>query len=92
MFGNKNNVGYCSWVSLNFAFQTDGKGKQVGAASCGCTMLHCSVNSAACLHCRTVHFNEQFFLFEKPVQLIDFTRTVHVNMNNNFFCFFKKLV
>ena len=29
--------------------------------------------------------------FEKPVQLIDFTRTVHVNVNNNFFLFFKKI-
>jgi hypothetical protein len=39
---------------------------------------HCSLNN--------------FFFFEKPVQLIDFTRTVHVNMNNNFFLFFFKLV
>jgi len=29
-----------------------------------------------------------FFLFEKPVQLIDFTHTVHVNVNSNIF--FKK--
>jgi len=34
MFGNKKNVGYCSWVPRNFAFETHGKGKQVGAASC----------------------------------------------------------
>ena len=25
------------------------------------------------------------------MQLIDFTRTVHVNVNNNFFLFFKKI-
>jgi hypothetical protein len=37
-------------------------------------------------------FTEQFFFFEKPVQLIDFTRIVHVNVNNNFFLFFFKLV
>jgi hypothetical protein len=35
---------------------------------------------------------EQFFSFKKPVQWIDFTRTVHVNVNSNFFCFFLKLV
>jgi len=32
------------------------------------------------------------FFFEKSVQLIDFTRIVHVNVNNNFFCSLKKLV
>ena len=53
-------------------------------------------NSGAWLHCCTVHFSEQFFLFffnekhgknsffflEKLVQLIDFTCIVHLNMNN----------
>jgi len=42
-------------------------------------------NSGACLHCS---LNMVFFL-EKPAQLIDFTRIVHVN--NNFFLFFFKL-
>jgi hypothetical protein len=32
-----------------------------------------------------------FFFFEKPEQLIDFTRTIHVNVNNNIFLFFKKI-
>jgi hypothetical protein len=31
------------------------------------------------------HYSLEQFFFEKPVQLIDFTRTVHVNENNNFF-------
>jgi hypothetical protein len=31
------------------------------------------------------------FFPEKPVQLSDFTRTIHVNVNNIFFLFFKKI-
>jgi len=55
-----------------------------------------TVEHGSWLHCCTVHFSEQFFFFfmknmtkslvffslEKPVQLIDFTRIIHVNMNN----------
>jgi hypothetical protein len=62
----KINIAYYSWVPQKLTFETYGKGKQPGATSCGCTMLHCSVNSVACLYCRIVH----------------------VNVNNNFFCFF----
>jgi hypothetical protein len=40
-------------------------------------------------HCSCEQFFFVLFYFEKPVQLIDFTRTVHVNVNNNFF--FKKI-
>jgi hypothetical protein len=37
-------------------------------------------------------FTWTVFLYKKkPMQLIDFTRTVHVNVNNNFFLFFKKI-
>ena len=63
-------------------------------------MLHCSVNSAASLPTVLVNFNllalftytmfffkNQLTVFfsEKPVQLIDFTRIVHVNMIVIFF-------
>ena len=48
-------------------------------------------SGASMLHCRTVRVNN--FFLKKPVHLIDFTRTVHVNVNNNFFfVFLKKLV
>jgi hypothetical protein len=66
----------------NFHCRATGLLKQHFAASRG----DFSMNSAA-----IALFTWTFF-FEKPVQLIDFTRTVHVNVNNNFFCFFKKLV
>ena len=57
-------------------------------------------NSEAMFYYPTVYFNEQFsffkkkkknqckmffFLLEKPMQLIDFTRIVHVNVNSIFF-------
>ena len=40
-------------------------------------------------HCS---LNKFFFFLKKPVQLIDFTRTVYVNVNKNCFLFFFKLV
>ena len=73
---------------MKFYITNAGKGKQVVAISCGCTMLHCSVNSATYLYCRIVYVNK-FFLKKKSVQLIDFTHTVHVNVNNIFFVFKK---
>ena len=70
IFGNKKNINYCSWISWNFASQTHEKGKQVGAASCGCIMLHCSLNNITCFYCSTVHVNVNnnfFFCFFKEL-------------------------
>jgi hypothetical protein len=61
--------------------------------------LHCLVNSTASFiavlftKVNSFFFEKlvnSFFFFEKPVQLIDFTHTIHVNVNNNFY-FFKKI-
>jgi hypothetical protein len=41
-------------------------------------------------HVSLSHCSHELFFKKKPVQLIDFILTVHVN--NNFFCLFKKLV
>jgi hypothetical protein len=91
MFGNKKNIGYCAWIPHNFAFETHGKKKQVGAASCADDNLHhAALFSEQCSMPPSVHCSrEQFFFFKKLVQLIDFTRTIHVNVNSDFF--YKKI-
>jgi hypothetical protein len=37
------------------------------------------------IHSHCSHEKFRVLFFEKPVQLIDFTRTIHVNVNNFFF-------
>jgi len=61
----KINIGYYLWVPQKFTLETYRKEKQPGANSCGCTMLHCSVNSVACLHYHIVrvNVNNNFFIF-----------------------------
>jgi hypothetical protein len=58
-----------------------------------------AANSASEIYSLALYMNSLFILFyfkklvniffEKPVQLINFTRTVHVNVNSNFF---KKII
>jgi hypothetical protein len=53
----KKNINFYSWVSPNYVFETHGNQKQVLPPSRGCSMLHCSVNSAASLPTVRVNFN-----------------------------------
>jgi len=63
MFGNKKNISYCAWIPHNFAFETHGKEKQVGAASCADDNLHhAALFSEQCSMPPSVHCSrEQFF-------------------------------
>jgi hypothetical protein len=54
-----------------------------------CTMLHCSVNSAPCLHYRTVHVN--FFFFQKTSAVDCFHSHCSREREQYFFLFFKKI-
>ena len=91
------------WVAgfekQHFAASRGGKG--TSTVEHGST-VQWTVESSSTAHCS---LSEQFFFLKKPalkvffffeklVQLINCTRIVHVNMNVNniFFCFFKKLV
>jgi hypothetical protein len=49
------------------------------------------VNSLVCFFKKKNSVKCLFFFFEKPVELIDFTRIVHVNVNTIFFWFFFKI-
>ena len=74
---------------MKFCVSNAWKKKQGGAASCGCIMLYFSITVQHASTVALFTLVNNFFFFEKPVQLIDFTRTVHVNVNNNFvFVFF----
>jgi hypothetical protein len=58
--------------------------------SCSTVALFIKVNSAVNFNPLAL-FTWTVFFFWKPVQWIDFTRTVHIHVNSNFFLFFLKI-
>ena len=96
MFGNKKNISSYSWVPPNYTFEMHGNRKQVLPASRGCTMLHCSVNSAASLQqCEWILIHshcslKQCFFFWKTSAVNWFHSHCSRECDSNFY-FFKKI-
>jgi len=65
-------------------FETQEKKKQLGAASCTVKILIRALLFSEQWSMSPL-FTEQFFFKKKSMQLVDFTHTVHVNVNNKFF-------
>jgi hypothetical protein len=87
MFGNKENKSHCSWVPQIMYL------KCMENESISYLLLlrlhYVTLFSEQCSIPSQSHGSHEQCFFKKSMQLIDFTRTVHMNVNNNFY-FFKK--